>query len=98
MHSNHKSTTRFATSRSAPSTSTRLLLFGLLALCALSLLWPLAQGHSPIGLGLDLAGGVIVTYRPDLDQCLDGYEDLDQAQILALAKETLTIKVVSPLQ
>jgi SecD/SecF fusion protein len=50
---------------------------------------PLLQHRSPIDLGLDLAGGVVVTYRPDFSSRLDAYADSSEQELLALAKETI---------
>lgn len=58
-------------------------------LLALVLAWPIAQGESPLELGLDLAGGTMVTYRPDLDDVPDHSADLGDAELLDLAKQTL---------
>ncbi len=59
------------------------------AACAAALLLPLARGQSPIDFGLDLSGGVIVTYRPDFSSRLEAYAEVSDAELLALAKETL---------
>jgi SecD/SecF fusion protein len=50
---------------------------------------PLLQQKSPIDLGLDLAGGVVVTYRPDFSSRLDAYADSSEQELLMLAKETI---------
>lgn len=63
-----------------------------LVLClvlALSLFLPLTQGASPLSLGLDLAGGAMVTYRPDLERIPEPYADIPHPELLAMAKETL---------
>ena len=59
------------------------------AVLAAALLLPLARGASPIDLGLDLSGGVIVTYRPDFSTRLESSADTSDAELLALAKTTL---------
>ncbi len=61
----------------------------------LSLLLPIAQGESPIELGLDLAGGVIVTYRPDFAGRLNlgPGDERGEQELLALAKETITSRI-----
>ena len=63
------------------------------ALLASSLLLPILRGESPIDLGLDLSGGVIVTYRPDFSSRLGSTAELDEAELLELAKETLTSRL-----
>ena len=60
---------------------------------ALSLVLPLARGESPIDFGLDLSGGVIVTYRPDFSSRLDAYEGVSEDELLALAKETISSRL-----
>ena len=60
---------------------------------AASLILPLTRGESPIDLGLDLAGGVIVTYRPDFSSRLDSAEDMSETELMALAKETLASRL-----
>lgn len=65
---------------------------GYLAACVLllfTLIWPLAQGDPPFDLGLDLAGGALVTYRADLEQVPDRYRDLGRADLLEMARDTL---------
>lgn len=66
--------------------------FVIVALAA-SLAVPLVRGEFPIDLGLDLSGGVVVTYRPDFSSRLDAYDDLTPPELLALAKETLTSRL-----
>lgn len=68
-----------------------ILLFLLLAA---GLLVPWLQGESPFELGLDLAGGVRVTYRVDLAQAHSSTagladHDFTDHELTALAKETL---------
>ncbi len=60
---------------------------------AASLILPVTRGQSPIDLGLDLSGGVIVTYRLDFSSRLDTADDLSEAELLALAKETLASRL-----
>ena len=54
-----------------------------------SLVLPLHRGESPIDLGLDLAGGVVVTYRPDFTSRAPAYAETPEAELLTLAKEIL---------
>ncbi len=63
------------------------------AFLASSLILPLLRGQSPIDLGLDLAGGVIVTYRPDFSSRLESAEEIGEAELLGLAKETLASRL-----
>ena len=65
-----------------------LFAFVLLGLLA-GLLVPLASGRSPVSLGLDLAGGAMVVYRPDMDSVARPYADLPREELLALTKEAL---------
>ena len=67
-----------------------------------SLIQPISRGESPIDLGLDLSGGVIVTYRPDFSSRLSSAtasrlppsgETVSETELLALAKETLTSRL-----
>jgi SecD/SecF fusion protein len=60
-----------------------------LAYFIVQLALPLLQHSSPIDLGLDLAGGVVVTYRPDFASRLDAYADTGDHELLVLAKETI---------
>ncbi|RMH17082.1 MAG: hypothetical protein D6696_16645 [Acidobacteria bacterium] len=71
------------------SSLSRFVLIAILAVLGLSLALPLTRGESPIDLGLDLGGGVIVTYRPDLSSRLAAYRELGEDELLGLAKETL---------
>ena len=63
------------------------------AFLAASLILPVLRGQSPIDLGLDLSGGVIVTYRPDFSSRLPSTEEIGEAELLALAKETLASRL-----
>ncbi len=54
-----------------------------------SLILPLIRGESPVDLGLDLAGGVVVTYRPDFSSRTPAYRDVPEAELLTLSKEIL---------
>ncbi|MEM9557860.1 MAG: hypothetical protein AAGC60_26620 [Acidobacteriota bacterium] len=72
----------------------KALLILLSVLLAFSLLQPLAEGGSPFDLGLDLSGGVRVTYRPDFDRVPDRLAELPRAELLAMAKETLSGRLV----
>ncbi|MEM8932490.1 MAG: hypothetical protein AAGE94_15010 [Acidobacteriota bacterium] len=47
------------------------------------------RGDAPLSLGLDLAGGVRVTYRPDLSSVPERYAELPRTELLAMAKDTL---------
>ncbi len=62
-------------------------------LLAASLILPMVRGESPIDLGLDLSGGVIVTYRPDFTSRPESAEQLGEGELLALAKETLASRL-----
>ncbi len=63
------------------------------ALLAASLILPSLRGESPIDLGLDLAGGVIVTYRPDFSSRLESAKEMTEAELLTLARETLASRL-----
>ena len=63
------------------------------ALFAVSLLLPIVRGSSPIDFGLDLSGGVRVTYRPDFSSRLESHAEVPRAELLALAKETLASRL-----
>lgn len=65
---------------------------------AASLILPLLRGQSPIDLGLDLSGGVIVTYQPDLTNRLASHQDASTAELLELAKETLVSRLYRQLE
>ena len=54
-----------------------------------ALILPLTRGESPIKLGSDLSGGVLVTYRPDFSSVLDSHRDMTHGEILSSAKEEL---------
>ncbi len=54
-----------------------------------SLILPLTRGESPVDLGLDLAGGVVVTYRPNFESRAPAYRDVPEEELLALSKEIL---------
>ncbi|MEM7583689.1 MAG: hypothetical protein AAF560_09950 [Acidobacteriota bacterium] len=75
-------------------------LFALVIILAAALIVPLLGGVSPIDLGLDLAGGVTVTYRPDFDRRVGAAPPPDEAaraELLALAKETLASRLTRSL-
>ncbi|MCP3964719.1 MAG: hypothetical protein GY719_43385 [bacterium] len=72
---------------------TSFVLILIAALFAISLFLPLARGTSPIEFGLDLSGGVTVTYRPDFSTRLDSHAETPDAELLALAKETLASRL-----
>jgi protein-export membrane protein SecD len=57
-----------------------------IAYFAACLVLPLTRGESPIDFGLDLAGGVIVSYNPDFSRRLEGYESTPDDELLALTK------------
>lgn len=65
----------------------------LLVLAAAALIVPVLRGTPPLAFGLDLSGGVIVTYRPDYSKRLDAYAGLEPGELLELAKETLTSRL-----
>lgn len=81
------------------STRPRIATWKALILGTLFLGWiagvvlPLVGGQSPVDLGLDLAGGVRVTYRPDFDALGEEWADADRATVLAQAKETLASRL-----
>lgn len=75
---------------SASRKASTLLLLALGLIFAFSIFWPLARGGQPLSLGLDLSGGAMVTYRPDLDSVPERYAGLDEGELLAMAKETLS--------
>ncbi|MEM8996897.1 MAG: hypothetical protein AAGF23_19085 [Acidobacteriota bacterium] len=52
-------------------------------------LLPILRGESPFRLGLDLAGGAMVTYRADLDSIPDRFADLPETELLRLSKDVL---------
>jgi SecD/SecF fusion protein len=54
---------------------------------------PLTRGKSPLPFGLDISGGVIVSYRPEFSSRLEGYKDLSRSELLALCKETLVSRL-----
>ena len=64
----------------------------LIAALTFSLLLPLLQGRSPFELGLDLSGGTRITYRPAPTKEA-GQAGEDPAQLLELAKQTLTSRL-----
>ncbi len=72
---------------------TSFVLILIAALFAISLFLPLARGTSPIEFGLDLSGGGRVTYRPDFSTRLDSHAETPDAELLALAKETLASRL-----
>lgn len=51
---------------------------------------PLFRGQSPIRLGIDLVGGVIVSYRPDFSTRTEAYKSMTDQQLLAICRETLS--------
>ncbi len=53
------------------------------------LIYPILQGKSPIRLGLDIGGGVVVTYRPDFSKRVKSSEKLSESETLQLAKEVI---------
>lgn len=72
-------------------------LFFTLHLAALLLaLFPilsLIRGQSPFRLGLDLAGGIRVTYRPDLTTRLEWTQNLSDHELLTATKEVLSSRL-----
>lgn len=64
-----------------------------LVYCLFQLIHPLLAGRSPVDLGVDLKGGVIVSYRPDFSRPLPGYAGAGKEELLELAKETLTSRL-----
>ncbi|MCP4900968.1 MAG: hypothetical protein GY906_28705 [bacterium] len=66
------------------------VILGVALVCFLcSLVLPLMRGESPIDLGLDLAGGLVVHYRPDFTSRLDSFDSLSEEELLGLAKEII---------
>ena len=80
-----------------PARQSLLLPWLMIALFTLSLLLPLWRGESPIDLGLDLSGGVIVTYQPDFDSRLEAFAGVPEDEILTLVKETLSSRLIRSL-
>lgn len=86
-------------SRGTKSKTTKSGMWKAIAIGAFVLWWivgvvvPLVGGRSPVDLGLDLAGGVRVTYRPDFAALDEEWTDADRATVLARAKETLASRL-----
>src|ERR1022692_48039 len=59
---------------------------------------PLSKGKSPINLGIDLAGGVIVSYAPDFNSRLQQFQGKTNREILDLCKQTLSNRLASKLK
>jgi SecD/SecF fusion protein len=64
-----------------------VLLFGLLPILSL------ARGENPFRLGLDLAGGTRITYRPDLETRLQWTRDLSDQELLEATKDVLASRL-----
>ncbi|ANM31734.1 hypothetical protein ABI59_22515 [Acidobacteria bacterium Mor1] len=62
-------------------------------LLATALVLPLTRGESPIKLGSDLAGGVLVTYRPDFTTVAESHREMTRDEILATAKDNLSARL-----
>jgi protein-export membrane protein SecD len=58
-----------------------------------ALFYPLSKGQSPLNFGLDLAGGVIVSYRPDFSNTVEAYKSKSNAELLALSKDILSTRL-----
>ncbi len=71
----------------------RLLLVVPLVALGLSLLLPVVRGESPLNLGVDLAGGVVVTYRPDFEDYHREGGALPDDAVLGLAKDALASRL-----
>ncbi len=56
----------------------------------LSLILPLIKGQSPIRFGLDISGGVVVSYKPDFTTTLEKYKQISKQEILKSCKDILT--------
>jgi protein-export membrane protein SecD/preprotein translocase SecF subunit len=66
------------------------IVLGLAVVCFLTaLILPLTQGKTPIRLGLDLAGGLVVHYRPDFSSRLESFESLSDDELLGLARDII---------
>ena len=61
----------------------------LLLLFLATLIIPITRGQSPFSLGLDLAGGAMVTYRIDAASVPERLADLPQDHLLQLAKDAI---------
>lgn len=80
-----------------PKTWSFYAMLACIVVLATSLALPLLQDTSPIRWGLDLQGGVLVTYRPDFSQRIPAYENLSEQELLALAKDTLDSRLIHSL-
>ena len=60
---------------------------------AAALVLPLTRGESPIKLGSDLSGGVLVTYRPDFSTVAESHREMTQGEILSVAKDNLSARL-----
>ena len=60
-------------------------------LLVISILSPiLREGNFPVKLGLDLTGGVIVSYRPDFSKTRTAYANKSKKKILETSKEIIS--------
>lgn len=75
----------------------RFATWGIVAFFLAIITLPLLRGETPVRWGLDLAGGVRVTYRPDPASVAARHADLDQETLLRLAKETLASRLARSL-
>jgi SecD/SecF fusion protein len=60
--------------------------------------WSVLHGKNPVKFGLDISGGVIVEYTPDLNEVLDAYSNLSNRELLELAKEVLQSRLHTKLR
>jgi len=66
-----------------------VVLGGTLVLFIGAILKPLQQGKLPFRLGTDLAGGIIVTYTPDLARRVETCKDLSDTEVLHRCKDVV---------
>ena len=62
------------------------------------LILPLMKGKSPIRFGLDIAGGVVVSYRADLSNRIESYKHLSDDELLKISKEILSDRLYRKLK
>ncbi|MFM9946404.1 MAG: SecDF P1 head subdomain-containing protein [Saprospiraceae bacterium] len=66
------------------------VIFIIYLLLVVSIIGPILRGDSPIRLGLDIVGGVIVSYRPDFSKTKASYSGKTEKEILETTKEIIT--------
>ena len=69
---------------------TNFLIIFLYAGIFLSILPQIFRGKLPINLGMDLSGGVIVSYRPDFSKIGKAYADKSESELLQISKDIIT--------